>query len=165
MSRSIYVYNRLPDPKPASVSAWAVGGGRDITRTLTPDGWLQLTNNATHADPFVFTRLSLPAGAWRFGAEMDAATTGYADNQLRFIHLNPVYEMRRAEWDGTAGRIVTPPNKLDADSNVELRLMVGPSAGDTVRVRHLCVMTDDDYQLMLASNVTWFDGNTVERST
>lgn len=135
MSEPTEVTNLMANPKPISVSAWKAGAGGDISISMSDDGWMQMTNNTKSHDCFVYARIQLPAGAWRYGAEIDAPTGSFASNELRFIHLNPVYEMQNASWDGTSGRIVTPANTLKTEAQVELRLMVGANAGDAVRVR------------------------------
>lgn len=165
MSDSIYSYNLLANPKPISVSAWKAGFGRDISISMSDDGWMQMTNNKKRRYSFVYARIQLPAGAWRYGAEIDAPTGSFESSELEFIHLNPVYEMHNALWDGTPGRIVTPANKLKTEAQVELRIMVGANAGDAVRVRRLLVMTDDDYTAMHDAGVEWFDGDTYPRES
>lgn len=165
MSEPVEVMNLMANPKPISVSAWKAGGGRGISISMSDDGWMQMTNNTKSHDCFVYARIQLPAGAWRYGAEIDAPTGSFASNELRFIHLNPVYEMQNASWDGTPGRIVTPANTLETEAQVELRLMVGANAGDAVRVRRLLVMTDDDYTAMHDAGVEWFDGDTYPRES
>ncbi|RSX46129.1 hypothetical protein [Bifidobacterium castoris] len=161
MSDPVEVTNLLPDPKPVEAHAWRPGAGKDIS-VMSDDGWMRLTNNATGNDRYVYMRIQLAAGAWRFGADLDEPVGTYAVNELRFIRLNPTQEMQRATWDGTPGRLVTPANVLTDASTVELRLMVGPKAGDAVRARRLLVMSDDDYQSMLDSGVAWFDGDSIE---
>lgn len=158
------IRNLLPNPKPVNVSAWRAGGGKDISIIMSDDGWMQVTNNKTSNDCFVYARIQLPAGAWRYCAELGAPTGDFATNELRFIRLDPVQEMRNASWDGTPGRIVTPANTLETAARVELRIMVGRSAGDAVRVRRLFVMTDNDYTAMTAAGVEWFDGDTYQRN-
>lgn len=155
------VRNLLPDPKPVNVSAWSVGSGKDISVSMS-DGWMQLTNNTKSNDCYVYARIQLPAGSWRFGAELGEPVGGFAPNELRFIRLDPIQELQKASWDGTPGRIVTPANVLAEPTQVELRIMVGPNAGDAVRVRRLLVMTDDDYTAMTAADVEWFDGDTYQ---
>ena len=41
--------------------------------------------------------------------------------------------------------------------------MVGPNANCAVWVRHLFVMTDEDYQHMINDNIEWFDGDSIVR--
>lgn len=156
----VYVRNLLPNPKPTDASSWRPGGGRDISISMS-DGWMQLTNNKTVNDSFVYARIQLPAGAWRCGAELGEPVGDFAANELRFIRLNPEQEMQNAPWGGTPGRIVTPVNTLETSTQVELRVMVGPNAGDAVRVRRLLVMTDDDYTAMHDAGFEWFDGDTL----
>lgn len=160
MSKS-YIRNLLPNPKPVNVSAWSVGSGKDISISMNDDGWMQVTNNKTVNDSYVYAHIQLPAGSWRYGAELDNPVGDFAGNELRFIRLNPIQEMEKASWDGTPGRIVTPANTLETSTQVELRIMAGANAGDAVRVRRLFVMTEEDYQQMLAKQITWFDGDSI----
>ncbi|MDE5641338.1 MAG: hypothetical protein K2I40_06535, partial [Bifidobacterium castoris] len=106
------LHNLWPNPKPVNVSAWRVGSGKDISISMSDDGWMCLVNNTTSNDCYVYAQIQLPAGAWRFGAEFDEPVGSYAVNQLRFIRLNPTQEMQRATWDGTPGRLVGPANVL-----------------------------------------------------
>ncbi|RSX48947.1 hypothetical protein [Bifidobacterium castoris] len=153
------LHNLWPNPKPTSTAAWRVGSGKDISVGMSDDGWMRLVNNTTGNDCYVYAQIQLAAGAWRFGAELDEPVGAYAVNELRFIRLSPTQEMQRAEWDGTPGRLVTPANVLSDAATVQLRLMVGPKAGDAVRVRRLFVMSDEDYQHMVDNNIEWFDGD------
>ena len=159
MSEPVEVTNLIPNPKPTSTAAWNPGSGKDISISMSDDGWMRLVNNTTGNDCYVYAQIQLPAGAWRFGADLDEPVGTYAVNELRFIRLSPTQEMQRATWDGTPGRLVTPANVLTDASTVELRLMVGPKAGDAVRVRRLFVMSDEDYQHMVNNGIAWFDGD------
>lgn len=164
MSEPIEVTNLMANPKPVNISAWRAGPGKDISISMS-DGWMQVTNNTKSHDCYVYARIQLPAGAWRYGAGLGAPTGGFAANELRFIRLNPIQEMQYASWDGTPGRIVTPANTLETAAQVELRIMVGPNAGDAVRVRRLLIMTDADYTAMHDDGVEWFDGDTYPRNS
>ena len=63
MSEPVVVMNLMANPKPISVSAWKAGGGRDISISMSDDGWMQMTNNTKSHDCFVYARIQLPAGA------------------------------------------------------------------------------------------------------
>ena len=77
--------------------------------------------------------------------------------------IPPRTELAPAPWDGTRGRVVTPPNTLPTDGTLEFRVMVGPNTNCAVWVRHLFVMTEEDYQQMIDRDITWFDGDSIVR--
>lgn len=164
MSDSVYAYNLLPDPKPVATAKWVVPSSRDVRVQMLSDNRLHLTNNADNADSFAYTQVALPAGTYRFGAEVSAPQGAYASNLLRVV-IMPRTELTPATWDGQAGRIVTPANVVPEDSTLEFRVMVGPNANCAVWVRRLFVMTDDDYNAMRDAGVEWFDGDTYQRNS
>lgn len=155
------IRNLLPDPKPAATVKWATN--KDVSMQMLSDNRLHITNNADIPDSYIYTHLQLPAGTYRFGAEVSNPQNVYAPNQLRMVKLQPIAELAPARWDGVAGRLVTPANEITTDGPVELRVMVGPNANCAIWVRHLFVMTDEDYQQMIAQGVTWFDGDSIVR--
>ena len=156
------VRNLLPNPKPTSTAAWKFYSQKDLRVQMLSDNRLHITNNANIADSYIYTQLQLPAGTYRFGAEVSYPQTGYASNLLRMVVV-PQTELDPAEWNGKPGRVVTPANKVDTDSTVEFRVMVGPNAGSELWVRHLFVMTDSDYQQMIDAGLEWFDGDSIIR--
>lgn len=158
MSDSVYSYNLLPNPKPTDTSAWKFYSQKDLRVQMLSDNRLHITNNANIADSYIYTQLQLPAGTYRFGAEVSAPQGAYASNLLRVV-IMPRTELTPATWDGTPGRIVTPANVVPEDSTVEFRVMVGPNANCAVWVRQLFVMSEEDYQQMISDGITWFDGD------
>ena len=154
--------NLLPNPKPTSTAAWKYYASKDISLQMLSDNRLHITNNANIADSYVYTQLRLPAGVYRFGAEVSDPQGAYASNLLRVV-IMPRPELTAATWDGTQGRVVTPANTVPEDSTVEFRIMVGQNANCAVWVRHLFVMTDSDYQQMIDAGITWFDGDSIVR--
>lgn len=158
MSDSVYSYNLLPNPKPTDTSAWKFYSQKDLRVQMLSDNRMHITNNANIADSYIYTQLQLPAGTYRFGAEVSAPQGAYASNLLRVV-IMPRTELTPATWDGTPGRIVTPANVVPEDSTVEFRVMVGPNANCAVWVRQLFVMSEEDYQQMISDGITWFDGD------
>ena len=154
--------NLLPNPKPTSTAAWKFYSQKNLTLQMLSDNRLHITNNSNIPDSYIYTQLQLPAGVYRFGAEVSYPQNGYAPNLLRVI-IMPRTELTAATWDGQAGRIVTPANTIPEDSTVEFRVMVGPNAGSELWVRQLFVMTDSDYQQMIDAGITWFDGDSIVR--
>ncbi len=151
--------NLLPDPKPVNASRWGVGGGKNLTIQIS-DNRLQITNNADINDSYAYLWLTnMPAGVYRFGAEVSNPQTSFATNMLRMLKMPAGVELAATRWDGVPGRIVTPPGELTEDAHVELRVMVGPKQNSAIWVRQLFVMTEEDYQQMIARGVTWFDGD------
>lgn len=150
--------NLLPNPKPTDTSAWKFYSQKDLRVQMLSDNRLHITNNANIPDSYIYTQLQLPAGVYRFGAEVSAPQGAYASNLLRVV-IMPRTELTPATWDGTPGRVVTPANTVPEDSTVEFRVMVGPNANCAIWVRQLFVMTEEDYQQMIARGVTWFDGD------
>lgn len=155
-----YTRNLLPDPKPVDTADWAFYTGKDIRLQMLSDNRLHVTNQSGTPDSYVYTHLKLPAGTYRFGAEVSAPQGAYASNLLRVV-IMPRTELTPATWDVTPGRIVTPANTIPEDSTVEFRVMVGPNANCAIWVRQLFIMTEEDYQHMLSSNITWFDGDSI----
>lgn len=162
MSDSVYSYNLLPDPKPVATAKWVVPPSRDVRVQMLSDNRLHLTNNANNADSYVYTQVALPAGTYRFGVEVSDPQGAPPANLLRVV-IPPRTELAPAPWDGTRGRVVTPPNTLPTDGTLEFRVMVGPNANCAVWVRRLFVMTEEDYQQMIDRGVTWFDGDGIVR--
>lgn len=158
MSDSVYSYNLLPDPKPTSTAKWVVPSSRNVRVQMLSANRLHLTNNANNADSFAYTQVALPAGTYRFGVEVSDSQGAPPANLLRVV-IPPRTELEPAPWDGVAGRVVTPPNVLPEDGTLEFRIMVGPNANCAIWVRHLFVMTEEDYQNMLARDIAWFDGD------
>ena len=158
------IRNLLPDPKPSSTAKWSTYTGKDLSLQMLTDNRLHITNNADIADSYIYTQLQLPAGTYRFGAEVSYPRGAYASNLLRVV-IMPRTELSPATWDGQAGRIVTPANVVPEDSKVEFRVMVGPNSGCEIWVRQLFVMTDSDYQQMIDAGVEWFDGDTYQRNS
>ena len=158
MSDSVYSYNLLPNPKPTDTSAWKFYSQKDLRVQMLSDNRLHITNNANIPDSYIYTQLQLPAGTYRFGAEVSAPQGAYAANLLRMV-IMPRTELTPATWDGAPGRIVTPANVVPEDSTVEFRVMVGPNANCAVWVRQLFVMSEEDYQQMISDGITWFDGD------
>lgn len=158
------IRNLLPNPKPTSVGAWRQGGGSNLTVRMLDGDKLHITNNMDRNDSYIYLWLTdIPAGTYRFGAEVSDPQNGYADNMLRMVKQNPTTELDPARWDGVAGRIVTPANEITEAGSVGLRVMVGAKQNSAVWVRHLFLMTDEDYQQMIAQGVTWFDGDGIVR--
>lgn len=156
--------NLLPNPKPTSIGEWRLGGGSNITIRMLDGDKLHITNNIDRNDSYIYLWLrNLPAGTYRFGAEVSNPQNGYAGNMLRMIKQNPFAELAPARWDGVAGRLVTPANEITTDTTMELRIMVGPKQNSAVWVRQLFFMTEEDYQQMIAQGVTWFDGDSIVR--
>lgn len=162
MSDSVYSYNLLPDPKPVDTADWAFYTGKSILLQMLSDNRLHITNQSGTPDSYVYTQLQLPAGTYRFGAEVSSPQGAYPTNLLRVV-IMPRTELTPATWDGTPGRIVTPANTVPEDSTVEFRVMVGPNANCAVWVRQLFVMTEEEYQQMIARDITWFDGDGIVR--
>ena len=162
MSDGVEVYNLLPDPKPVATVKWVVPSSRDVRVQMLSDNRLHLTNNANNADSYAYTQVQLPAGTYRFGVEVSDPQGAPPANLLRVV-IPPRTELAPAPWDGTRGRVVTPPNTLPTDGTLEFRVMVGPNTNCAVWVRRLFVMTEEDYQHMLSSNITWFDGDGIVR--
>ena len=156
------IRNLLPDPKPTDTSDWVVPSSRDVRVQMLDGNRLHLTNNADNADSYVYTQVSLPAGQYRFGVEV-SAPQGAAPTKLLRVVVPPRTELTPAIWDGQTGRVVTPPNTLPEDGKLEFRVMVGPNANCAVWVRQLFVMTEEDYQQMIARDITWFDGDSIVR--
>ena len=154
--------NLLPNPKPTSTAAWKFYSQKNLTLQMLSDNRLHITNNANIPDSYIYTQLQLPAGVYRFGAEVSSPQGAYAPNLLRMV-IMPRTELTAATWDGTQGRVVTPANTVPEDSTVEFRVMVGPNANCAVWVRHLFVITDSDYQQMIDAGITWFDGDSIVR--
>lgn len=152
------IRNLLPDPKPSSTAKWSIYASKDISLQMLTDHRLHVTNNADIPDSYIYTQLAVPAGTYRFGAEVSDPQGGYASNLLRMV-VTPRTELDSAVWNGKTGRVVTPPNKVDTDSTIEFRVMVGPTTGSKIWVRHLFVMTDSDYQQMIDAGIEWFDGD------
>ena len=162
MSDGVEAHNLLPNPKPTDTSAWKFYSQKDLRVQMLSDNRLHITNNANIPDSYICTQLQLPAGVYRFGAEVSTPQGAYASNLLRVV-IMPRTELTPATWDGQAGRIVTPANSIPEDSTVEFRVMVGPNANCAVWVRQLFVMTEEDYQQMIARDITWFDGDSIVR--
>lgn len=156
------IRNLLPDPKPSSTAKWSTYASKDISLQMLSDNRLHITNNSNIPDSYIYTQVALPAGVYRFGAEVSYPQNGYAPNLLRVV-IMPRTELTAATWDGTPGRIVTPANSIPEDSTVEFRVMVGPNAGSELWVRQLFVMSEEDYQHMIANNIAWFDGDGIVR--
>lgn len=87
MSDSVYSYNLLPVPKPGDTADWAF-----------------------RADKSIPLQLQLPAGTYRFGADVSDQQGVYPQNLLRVV-IVPRTELTPATWGGQAGRIVTPDNQ------------------------------------------------------
>ena len=156
--------NLLPNPKPTSVGEWRQGGGSNLTVRMLDGDKLHITNNIDRNDSYIYLLLgNVPAGTYRFGAEVSNPQNGYAGNMLRMVKQNPTTELDPARWDGVAGRLVTPANEITTDGPLELRIMVGAKKNSAVWVRQLFLMTEEDYQQMIAQGVTWFDGDSIVR--
>ena len=153
-----YARNLLPDPKPVDTADWAFYTGKSILLQMLSDNRLHITNQSGTPDSYVYTQLQLPAGVYRFGAEVSAPQGAYPQNLLRVV-IMPRTELTPATWDGTPGRIVTTANTVPEDSMVEFRVMVGPNMNCAIWVRQLFVMSEEDYQHMIANNIAWFDGD------
>lgn len=153
-----YAHNLLPNPKPTDTSAWKFYSLKDLRVQMLSDNRLHITNNANIPDSYIYTQLQLPAGVYRFGAEVSSPQGAYASNLLRMV-IMPRTELASATWDGTPGRVVTPANTVPEDSTVEFRVMVGPNANCAIWVRQLFVMSEEDYQHMISDGITWFDGD------
>lgn len=162
MSDGVEACNLLTDPKPVDTADWAFQTGKSILLRMLSDNRLHITNQIGTPDSYVYTQLQLPAGTYRFGAEVSNPQGAYPTNLLRVV-IPPRTELTPATWDGTPGRVVTPANTVPEDSTVEFRVMVGPNANCAVWVRQLFVMTEEDYQQMIARGVTWFDGDGIVR--
>lgn len=154
--------NLIPNPKPTSTAAWKFYSPKDLRVQMLSDNRLHITNNANIADSYIYTQLHLPAGTYRFGAEVSTPQGAYASNLLRVV-IMPRTELTPATRDGTPGRIVTPANSIPEDSMVEFRVMVGPNMNCAIWVRQLFVMSEEDYQHMIANNIAWFDGDGIVR--
>ncbi|RYN13514.1 hypothetical protein PG2006B_1088 [Bifidobacterium animalis subsp. animalis] len=153
--------NYLADPRPYSAAKWTPKS--DVLTVSRYDNdrlFLQTTRDSV--DVYAYTRLTLPAGTYRFGAEISYPQVSYASNPLRFIRLNPMQEMLNATWTGVHGRYVTGANTLTEQTQVELRVMCGPQAHSQIWYRHLFLMTDDDYQTMRDEAIEWFCGDEYE---
>lgn len=142
MSDGVEACNLLTDPKPVDTADWAFYTGKSILLRMLSDNRLHITNQIGTPDSYVYTQLQLPAGTYRFGAEVSRPQGAYPTNLLR---------------------VVTPANTVPEDSTVEFRVMVGPNANCAIWVRQLFVMTEEDYQQMIARGVTWFDGDGIVR--
>lgn len=151
--------NLLNDPRPYSTRGWQSCDATKLAVAHHDDDRLFLSTLADGADFFAFTRLTVPAGTYRFGAQISSPQNGYAPNALRFIRHNPTKELLNATWEGKPGRYVTGANTFTQDTLIELRCMCGPKANDAVWYRHLFLMTDADYQSMLDLDVDWFCGD------
>lgn len=77
--------NLLPNPKPTDTSAWKFYSQKDLRVQMLSDNRLHITNNANIADSYIYTQLQLPAGTYRFGAEVSAPQGAYASNLLRVV--------------------------------------------------------------------------------
>ena len=157
------IRNLLPDPKPAATVKWATPSNKNVSMQMLSDNRLHITNNANINDSYIYTQLQLPAGTYRFGAEVSDPQNEYAGNMLRMVKQNPTTELDPARWDGVAGRLVTPANEITADGPVELRIMVGAKQNSAVWVRQLFLMTEEDYQQMIDAGIAWFDGDSIVR--
>ena len=156
--------NLLHNPRPFDMSGWQSGNAAKLAVARHDDDRLFLSTREDGAYLFAFTRLTVPAGTYRFGAEISTPQNGYAPNALRFIRLNPTAEMFNAIWEGKPGRYVTAANTLTQETQIELRCMCGPKANDAVWYRHLFLMSDADYQHMLDLDVDWFCGDGYDRN-
>lgn len=156
--------NFLPNPRPFDMSGWQSVDARKLSVLRRDDDRLLLLTHADGDDLFAFTRLTVPAGTWRFGAQISRPQGTYAENALRFVQLNPVKELLNATWEGKPGRYVTGANTLTQKTQIELRVMCGSKAGDCVWYRHLFLMTEADYQHMLTLGVAWFCGDGIDRN-
>lgn len=78
-----YTRNLLPDPKPVDTADWAFYTGKDIRLQMLSDNRLHITNQSGTPDSYVYTHLKLPAGTYRFGAEVSSPQGAYASNLLR----------------------------------------------------------------------------------
>ena len=156
--------NFLPNPRPFSMTGWQSCSPAKLAVARHDGDRLFLSTREDGADLFAFTRLTVPAGTWRFGAQISSPQGTYAKNALRFIRLNPMQEMLNATWAGVPGRYVTAANTLTQETQIELRVMCGPKAGDSVWYRHLFLMTEADYQHMLTLGVDWFCGGGIDRN-
>ena len=157
------IRNLLPDPKPAATVKWVTPANKNVSMQMLSDNRLHITNNANINDSYIYTQLQLPAGTYRFGAEVSNPQNGYASNMLRMVKQQPTTELAPAHWDGVAGRLVTPANEITTDGTVELRIMVGRKRNSSLWVRQLFVMSEEDYQHMIANNIAWFDGDGIVR--
>ena len=156
--------NFLPNPRPFSMTGWQSCSPAKLAVARHDDDRLFLSTRADGIDLFAFTRLTVPAGTWRFGAQISSPQGTYAKNALRFIQLNPTKELLNATWEGKPGRYVTGANTLTQETQIELRVMCGPKVGDSVWYRHLFLMTEADYQHMLTLGVGWFCGGGYDRN-
>lgn len=151
--------NLLNNPRPYDMSGWRSCNAAKLAVARHDDDRLFLSTREDGADLFAFTRLTVPAGTWRFGAQISTPQGSYASNALRFIQFNPTKELLNATWEGKPGRYVTAANTLTKDTQIELRVMCGPKANSAIWYRHLFLMTDADYQSMLDLGVDWFCGD------
>lgn len=156
--------NLLPNPRPYNMTGWQSVNEQKLAVARHDDDRLFLSVREDGADLFAFTRLTVPAGTYRFGAQISAPQGTYAKNALRFIQLNPTKELLNATWEGKPGRYVTGANTLTQETQIELRVMCGPKVGDAVWYRHLFLMTEADYQHMLTLGVDWFYGDGYDRN-
>lgn len=156
--------NLLNNPRPYNMTGWQSCSPAKLAVVRHDDDRLFLSTREDGADLFAFTRLTVPAGTYRFGAQISTPQGTYAKNALRFIRLNPIQEMLNATWAGVPGRYVTAANTLTQETQIELRVMCGPKANDAVWYRHLFLMSDADYQSMLDCNVSWFCGDGYDRN-
>ena len=115
--------NLIPNPKPTSTAAWKFYSQKDLRVQMLSDNRLHITNQSGTPDSYVYTHLKLPAGVYRFGAEVSAPQGTYASNLLRVV-IMPRTELTAATWDGTPGRIVTPANSIPEDSTVEFLSLI-----------------------------------------
>ena len=158
------IRNLLPNPRPYNMTGWQSCNATKLAVARHDGDRLFLSALTDGADLFAFTQLTVPAGTYRFGAQISTPQNGYAPNALRFIQLNPVKELLNATWAGKPGRYVTGANTLTQETQIELRCMCGPNANDAVWYRHLFLMTESDYQSMLALGVDWFCGDGYDRN-
>lgn len=156
--------NLLNNPRPFDMTGWQSCSPAKLAVVRHDDDRLFLSTVADGNDLFAFTRLTVPAGTYRFGAQISTPQGSYASNALRFIQFNPTKELLNATWDGRPGRYVTRANTLTQETQIELRVMCGPKANDAVWYRHLFLMTEADYQHMLTLGVDWFCGGGYDRN-
>ncbi len=156
--------NLLHNPRPFDMTGWQSCNAMKLAVVRHNDDRLFLSTREDGADLFAFTRLTVPAGTYRFGAQISTPQGSYASNALRFIQLNPTKELLNATWEGKPGRYVTAANTLTQDTQIELRCMCGPKANDSIWYRHLFLMTETDYQSMLDLDVDWFCGGFYDRN-
>lgn len=94
--------NLIPNPKPTSTAAWKFYSQKDLRVQMLSDNRLHITNQSGTPDSYVYTHLKLPAGTYRFGAEVSSPQNGYASNMLRMVKQQPTTELAPARWDGVA---------------------------------------------------------------